>query len=101
MENAGTAWARRSSGTSPTTAMVAACRKSATSEPVIVATSTTRRSSLDHEAGRAYGVAAVEVATGVGGGGGLDGVHLESGRLRGLQGVSDRRHLRFGEENPG
>ena len=43
---AGVAWRRRSTGTSPTIAIVAACRKSTTSDPVIVApTSTPRRSS--------------------------------------------------------
>src|SRR5438094_608781 len=40
----GIAWATRSSGTSPTIAIVAACRDSAISEPVIVAPTMTSRS---------------------------------------------------------
>src|SRR5690348_15098390 len=42
--NEGIAWATRSSGTSPTIAIVAAWRKSAISEPVIVAPTMTSRS---------------------------------------------------------
>ena len=88
----------RASGTSPTIAIVAACRKSATSGPVIVApTITPRSSSIRKRPCRE--AAAVERASRVARGRRRRPRAPEPRRLRAARGVADGGHLGIGEDH--
>ena len=97
--NAGTAWRSRVSGTSPTIAIVAAWRKSTTSEPVIVAPTMIPALLVDQEAARSARAAAVVRAAGIGRGPDVDDARSNAGVLRGPRGVADGGDLRIREDH--
>ena len=97
--NDGTACQRSSSGTSATTAIVAACSASATSAPVIVAPTMTRRFVVDDDPRGARRAVADERAAGVAARLDVDVADVEARLLRPLEREADGPDLRIGEDD--